>query len=270
MKKLFLKILLFSIFVSCDKKEKDLDLILLNNEVVCVENIDMNVSKINEKDYINNKAYDSLSRNVLNYKLTNNSTNKYFIVLNSNSLEVMESNFILEKLVENRIGTKSGLSFNLYKNNSIIKGRTTLTSGGADYQTETEYYKSPLYKRNVLDSIFIKNAENKKLYKTDYPSVLNRETLENSFVIYPGEIKYFTSIVNLPLRKEGVNWISNINELKPNLASFSLVNIAEYTKNSISENQKKEIEENGYTIFDGIIQSNKIPVKMVNMPEEKE
>ncbi|THD29699.1 MAG: hypothetical protein DI588_18445 [Flavobacterium johnsoniae] len=260
------KIVLFLLFISCTQKKDDLDLVLLNSEVVCIENLDFDVQKINEKDYLNNIEYDSLSRNILNYKLTNNSDKKYFIYLNENKLNVIENDVYLNPHFSNRLGKENGISFNLYKNDSIINGKITLTTGGANYENKLEYYKSPIYRQNYLDSLFIENIKNRKLYKTEHPSILCREILYNTLVIYPGETKYFTSIVNLPLRKDDTNWVSNVNELKPNLASITLVNRAKYTKQYLSENQKKEIEQNEYVIFDGIIQSNKVPIKMLSMP----
>ncbi|WP_320816204.1 hypothetical protein [Flavobacterium sp.] len=273
MKKILFMILTF-LLISCfnnkedlkkdlsNNNEDDLKVVLLTNEVVCIKDI-------NDYDVYHTNLYDSLSKNVLNYKLINNSNKKYFVVLNENFVDVMENMFLSHKIIKNRIdsSTRSGISFNLYRNDSLMNGATTLTTGGG-YETDLEYYKSKRYKEIYMDSVFIDNVTKRKLYRTKYPSLFFRDVLNNSFIIYPGETKYFTSIVNLPLRKDNVNWITDMGETHPNLASFTLVNISKKTESMLSENQIKEIEENGYTIFDGVIESNKVPVKMITMPNK--
>lgn len=249
-----------------NNNEDDLKIVLLTNEVVCVKDIELDDYEIYYGS-LHSSLYDSLSLNILNYKLINNSNKKYFIVLNENFVDVMENDFFLQKMIKNRIGTRNGISFNLYKDDSLMNGRTTLKAYNVN-GTELEYYKSKRYKEIYMDSVFIDNVTKRKLYRTKYPSLFFRDVLDNSFVIHPGETKYFTSIVNLPLRKDNVNWITDMSETIPNLASFTLVNISEKTESMLSENQIKGIKENGYTIFDGVIESNKVPVKMITMPNK--
>ncbi len=255
-------VLVLFLLPSCNKKKNGLEIILLTNEIRCIDLPFKNVFEVNEKEHLKNKIYDSLSKNIINYKIVNNSNKKYFIVLNEESIDLLENHYLDKTGIE-----YNGIFLNLYNNNSILNSQTTLTSGGYSHETELEYYKSSMYRINYIDSLFIVDANKKELYKTKSPSVLHREILENSFVIYPGESKYFTSLVNLPLRKNKIGLLTDVNKTKPNLSSISIVNNAKYTKLKLSENQKREIEENGYTIFDGVIQSNKVPVKMVEMPE---
>lgn len=256
-------VLVLFLLPSCNKKEVGLELTLLTSEIRCVDLTFKNVFEINENKYFKKEIYDSLSKNIINYKVVNNSSKKYLIVLNEDNIDVLESQFLHETGIE-----FNGIFLNLYNNNSILSSKTTLISGSNNYETELEYYKSSLYRINYIDSLFISDVIKKKLYKTNYPSVLNREILENSFIIYPGETKYFTSFVNLPLRKNKIGLLTDVNKTKPNLSSISIVNSAKYTKKKLSENQKREIEENGYEIFDGVIESNKVSVKMVNLLEE--
>lgn len=265
MKNIFCTILVLFLLQSCNKKDDDLELILLTNEIICVDISFSDVFEVNKKGYFNIRIYDTLSKNIVNYKIVNNSSFKYFIVLNEDNIDVLENNYLNKKGIE-----YDGVFLNLYRNDSILKTKTTLISVGSSYETELEYYKSKMYKLNYIDSLFIDNVSERKLYKTKLPSVLHREILENSFVIYPGESKYFTSLVNLPLRKNKIGLLTDINKIKPNLSSISIVNNVKYTNAKLSENQKKEIEENGYTLFDGVIQSNKVPVRMVSMPKIKE
>jgi len=261
MKSILYLVLVLYLLSSCNKKKSGLEIILLTNEIRCVDMPFKNVFDINEKEYFKNGIYDSLSTNIIKYKIINNSTKKYFIVLNEVDIDVLESHYLIKTGIE-----CNGIFLNLYNNNSLLSSQTKLTSGGSSYETEVDYYKSSLYRINYIDSLFIVSANKRKLYKTKFPSVLHREILENSFVIYPGESKYFTSVVNLPLRKNKIGLLTDVTKIKPNLSSISIVNNASYTNEKLSENQKKEIEENNYTLFDGAIQSNKVPVKMASMP----
>lgn len=93
---------------------------------------------------------------------------------------------------------------------------------------------------------------------------------KNSFIIYPNETKFFTTIINLPFRNYKYNyipWYTLIDKNKTYQAGLTLFNVAKETSKYLTPDLKKEIEENGYEIFDGVIQSNKVPVKMVSMPE---
>ncbi len=59
--------------------------------------------------------------------------------------------------------------------------------------------------------------------------------------------------------------INKVSEMTPNYPSLALVNIASDINLRLSENQKQEIEENVYIIFDGVVQSNKVTVRLVKM-----
>lgn len=242
-------------FIACTtKKEKsDIKIDLLNSEVVCVSNV--NKQDFLEVYYVPNKIYDGLSKNVLHYKITNVSDKKYFIMLNENFLGTEERDLYNEalgkkKLIQNSIG------FNLYKNKEILDGSTTKIENmcGNDYE---------FMKLQELDTIIKKFLiKNRLPQKYKLRNIVPLNDSLKSYFLQPGETKYFTSVISLPYRDDQ-KWISNIENKKPNFANISLRNDSVSTNKIISKNVKREIKENGYVLFDGVVFSNKIPVKLI-------
>ena len=255
MKNLFILIFLILAFISCGKNNNDLKIDLLTNEVICVDNI-KNLDFL-ETHYQPNKEYDSLSKNILHYRITNNSDKKYFIMFNENSLGTLERDLYREALGKKNFSPLNSLDFSLYKNDSIVDGSST--------KAEIFCGTSSIFAAKQRDSLidhFLKENKLKDTYvlkRIDFPN----ESLQ-AFVIHPGETKYFTSILNLPYR-DNQKWMSNIDKRKPNQGSISLKNDSTFTKSIITANQKKEIKENGYVLFQGKIYSNRVPVKLISL-----
>lgn len=100
-------------FFSCSEKQKDLKLELLTNQIICVD--DLKSYDYIETRYQPNKKYDSLSKNILRYKLTNNSDKKYFIMFNENSIGTLERDLYHEALGKKNFSPLNSLDFSLYK-----------------------------------------------------------------------------------------------------------------------------------------------------------
>ena len=49
---------------------------------------------------------------------------------------------------------------------------------------------------------------------------------------------------------------------------ISLKHTSEISKKYFTINQRKEIEANGYTIFNGVLNSNKVPIEFVDINEK--
>ena len=255
MKKVLGLILILVIMTSCDKKnDNTLSLTILNNEIICVENLYRD--SIYTRDYYSHKEYDSLSKNILKYKIVNNSKSKIFLPLNPDAVKNIEIN---ESLIESGITRKYDyiLSFNLYSKGGMLSGHSTLTTGGDMLCT------SPHIMRIILDTIYIEKLREKELYSDRKITYGHKFVAQYGIVFYPGETKYFRSIVNLPFRKDE-SWISDLKD-KPTSASITILNSSEVTEKLLSDDMKKEIKENNYEIFDGKLQSNQVPVRLVRL-----
>ena len=207
--------------------------------------------------YKPNAKYDSLSKNILHYKITNISDKKYFIMLNENNLGTVERDLYREALGKKDYAYNS-IGFSMYKKDSILDGSSTRAKNMCGNGFE-------LMKIEELDTIVSKFLRKNRIfrkYKLEYINDID-ESLQGYF-LQPGETKYFTSVINLPYRNSQM-WFSNIDKKKPNLGSLSLKNDSVFTNKRLSQDRKKEIKENGYVLFDGIIYSNKVPVKLIKI-----
>lgn len=256
MNKITLLIFLFLVLISCQKNKHDLKLELLTNEIVCAE--DVKKDDFFEIRYIPNAIYDSLSKNILHYKITNISDKKYFIMLNENQLGTLEHDYYREAIGKKSYSLLNSIDLSLYKNDSVLDGSSTRLENMCGNGFELMRMKDL---DTIVNEFVVKNKILRK-YKIQYINDID-DTLQGYF-LQPGETKYFTSIVNLPYRN-GQQWFSNIDTKKPNQGSLSLRNDSVYTKKRMSKNQKREIEENGYALFDGKIYSNRVPVKLIKI-----
>lgn len=256
MKKMIFLGFSFLVLISCQKNKQDLKLELLTNEIVCVENVKKN--DFYESFYKPNATYDSLSKNLLRYKITNISDKKYFIMLNENNLGTLEPDLYKEALGKKNYINANSVALSLYKNNYILEGSSTKVESMCGNVFESK-------KMEELDTIihkFLRKNRIEKICKVEFIDILD-DSIQGYF-LQPGETKYFTSIVNLPYRKNE-KWFSNIEKKKPNLALLSLQNDSIFTNKRISQDRKREIKENGYTLFNGIIYSNKVPVRLIKI-----
>ncbi|UWY28128.1 hypothetical protein N4T20_20695 [Flavobacterium sp. TR2] len=259
MKKIiYLNIIIFSFF-SCTKKQKDLKIELLTNEIVCVDNL-KSFDYI-ETRYQPNKEYDSLSKNILHYRIINNSDKKYFIMFNENSIGTLERDLYNEAIGKKDLSPLNSLDFSLYKNNSVLDGCSTKIENACGTMVDFEIKRGEFLINKYLEENKLERMY--ALKRVDLPNELLQ-----SFVLHPGEIKYFTSIVNLPYRNDK-KWFSNVGKLKPNEGSISLKNDSIFTKSKITDDQKKEIKENGYVLFNDKIYSNRVPVKLIYLRAKK-
>lgn len=246
---------MFLILFSCEKNKKDLKLELLTNEIVCVENVYMN--DFREVFYKPNAEYDSLSKNILHYKITNISDKKYFIMLNENNLGTVERDLYREALGRKDY-TYNSIGFSMYKKDSILDGSSTR----AENMCVNGFELMKIEELDTIVSKFLRKNQIFRKYQLEYVNDID-ESLQGYF-LQPGETKYFTSVINLPYRNSQM-WFSNIDKKKPNLGSLSLKNDSVYSNKRLSQDRKKEIKENGYVLFDGIIYSNKVPVKLITI-----
>jgi hypothetical protein len=260
--KLILTFFIISNLISCEKNNKKLELTILNDTIKCVKNLDY--FKLYNNNSIYDKLYDSLSTNIIKYKLFNNSNNKYFIVFDDNFFNNYEEMYydVYDTCKNTSINY---VNFSMYSD-YIVKGNHSRESPDNDY-INSKNFEFDYYYRDSIN--FLKH---KKCYNTKNSS-LSRDinyVSTNSFVIYPKETKYFSTIINLPLRDYRFNpltWDTHLIKNKTYQAGIILYNDAKRTRQYLNPDLKKEIKENGYTIFSGVIKSNKVPVKMISLPE---
>lgn len=248
------QILIFVLFIliSCNNQKQtaeNIKLELLNQKVFCSLD-DLNK---NEKSFANNEK----GKNIILFKMTNNSQKDYLLVVNEDQLET----FSIETLNSTSFLKKARMAFVIESSdNSKIENYTI---NGDSFKRVNKDCIS--FDPEINRMIDIKS----KLKELDFPDIVDFEfsnsIRNNSFVLHPNETKYFKVILNLPIYDDELQSYGFLSyykfDSKKNY-SFKLEYISDSktVNNKLPKYKKNEFEENQTEIFDGIIVSNKIPV----------
>ncbi len=110
-----IKIIFISIFVlSCNKKNETVEIEILSNEVKCV-------FTENKDSILNNLEYQKLSFNIVDYKIKNNSNEKYFFCIDDLFFTTSEEAAVDNSdLFYQNYGFNVG--FNIINNDKICSG----------------------------------------------------------------------------------------------------------------------------------------------------
>ena len=258
-------------FISCTSKKqlvnKDISLELLNNEVYYTF-IDSNLLLNNEKKYYEDlKKYNEEERekayNLLTFKIVNNSDKKYLFIVNTEKFWFIGNSNLFKKNLN--IDKK----VSIYNMCMLIDNKENNKN-----EIQTSFRENELLKNDsikIYSKIFEKIT--KKIDNNNYSEFSNKSMdvyggnhYKNSFVIYPGEYKIFKTKLCLPIYEEKDKNL-NLNALiipPQNSYEFSLgiCQKKDFIWNSLLDYQKKEIKDNHFEIFDGVLVSNKVPLKM--------
>lgn len=257
MKKILLVLIIYLFLSGCNQSNNtiDLELTLLNDSVHCLTGLSFDNNDYFQ--YLEQEDYRNKSRNIIKYKLENKSSSKYLIVLNNRDFQVLdERNYLGHPMPQN-----NNISFNIYSKDSV-DGRQYQLGHVYDPRNTFHEFKKHL---DFNDSIFMDDLRKKQHIKYGYSDKWYANINKNYILINPGETKYFTTVINLPLRSpfDNLKWMTIIDSKKEYMAGIALTNNAEEIIKYLNEDTLLEIKENGYRVFDGVIRSNKIPVKLV-------
>lgn len=250
---------LIAMSLSCHEKVDDLELKIISRSVKCVTNFELYHFEQIFPEY--DTFYKQNSRNIISYKIRNNSDKKYLVVLNPDTFEKSWR----EINTEEKLPYTNYLALDMYDGSKRIIGGDIHSFYGKE-DTLKYYYK--LYKRgvNLRKNKILNNSKN--WLDSESTELVNK----NIVIIYPNETKYFSTIVNLPF----ANYVSDANPLIYNLeankdytAGINLYNNSKFTMDYLTKDLKQEVKENGYVVFDGVLKSNQIPVEniLIKTPE---
>lgn len=246
MKRFIYALLICVVCFSFSGKNEDLVLEILNPEILSRGNIlDKNIRDVTRFD---NYIYDSIPVNKINFKLTNTGTKKYVLFINKDfdkaesfSAENLKINIFKEK----ELFHPTALGFAL-----------NLTTKGFEYRKFI----------NELEGDSLRQEFNRNYLKEGISSD-NLEFQKNAdyVVIHPGETRFFMYYKTMPIFLENTDsyYMYKFNSNENYYFQMSLKNNSKELQKRITSNQAKEIQENGYTLFDGIIRSNKVPINFV-------
>ena len=241
---LFLASTLF--FCKSPNKEEDLKMEIINSEIY--SRADINQNNISNMLDFDNFIYDSIPVNKINFKITNIGTKKYVI-------------FIKKELDNVENFGQENIRLDVFKDNELLEPNylqyaIQLTTKGFEYRKDkneivNDALKQELNEKYLKEKISVDNVK------------FQREM--NYMVVHPGETKYLSCYRTLPFFLEQLTsyYMYKFNPQDKYFFKLSLKNDAKSLKKYITINQLKEIEDNGYTLFNGELKSNKVPIKFV-------
>ena len=244
--------ILFYTINSCAQNQ-DLKLEIVNNEILSRENFSFTKDNVGMDEKHSTTPYiinenDSIPVNKINVKITNSGKKPYLLYLTHNFTG---------------FDWKNSLSFEVSNDLNEIQQANELVL--ATETIEAYFFRDYFNKKEQA-------ALKKELFETHYKDTVDIDKIKfnqkfNPIIIHPNESKYITLYQALPFfRFESPAYYMYFLDNKKNYYfQVILKNEAKSNKPFLSENQKKEIEENGYEIFDGVIKSNKVPIKFVKM-----
>lgn len=254
------------IFFNCTSKKSEVKLELLNDEVHYVNLDSLTLNNV-RGDYLENEK--KLAKNIITFKITNNTDKKYLFTINPNNLINFSFNSIGVKSKNELKDNSSGFIYFDLKDN---KGKAIFSKVGSNYKPKMGQEKALMLLKNKN---LIRKVEEKKFNelgnKVDY--IIYNNFIDKSFVLSSGDSKTIKILLYLPIITETNNELDNFFEIlyldKLKKYSFKLLffNDKSVVEGLLQDYQKKELKENGVEIFHGKLVSNEVPVKMVRMAE---
>lgn len=231
MKSLIL-ILLFLVSCSDNKTQnKNVELFILNKELVSLE--------YNDTLYWWNENYKNKSKNIIKFKVKNNSSKTYYFNISGNAYV-------------------KDLSVNLFN-----YGKATITNSNKDtigkglsfgnfHKEEHDLFKGNIFKNEMLNY-------------NHFDPMISYIKNESNFVLYPNETKYFETYINLPIGDDFDKFSLPIDTKEQYYFGMSIFCDASKNKfKNLIESEIRTIKENKYTFYSGyLVSSNRIPVRVI-------
>jgi hypothetical protein len=277
MKNLF--IFLSIIIYSCNDAKKtvssikkpELKLEILNNEMYYAD-IDSTLLLGSEnKSTSDIKSYSIQERkkayNELTFKITNTTNKNYLFALKTNDFLYVNDLESFEKSFSNQDMGFSCTFFSITKPNSKKSGITTVYTNFNPNANKNDSL-SIYFRKHIEIQENISNDVNTHINIPNYQDFNDEPSADHLFVIHSGEYKTFKRKFYLPIfleKDRNSNFLFNALVIPPNEDySFNLAIILkkQFILRTLHDYQKKEIKDNGYEIFDGILVSNSVPLKL--------
>jgi hypothetical protein len=194
---------------------------------------------------------DSLPVNRINFKITN-SGKKAYILYVGKDFDFAETT-----------SEKENIKAVVYKKDSVLQPNNV---GGAVEWTMNAYNSRKFLNEYDADSL------NKEFIKIYLKQKVNNDKIKfrkkyDFIVVHPRETKFFTFYRTFPYFSER-NFLMiggyDLKQTEKYYFQISLKNSAKNLLQNLDENQLKEIKENQYSVFNGTIKSNKIPIKFIH------
>ena len=213
-------------------------------------------------DYEMLKSYTDEERkkakNIITYKIGNNTKKKICFVINNNQMDFNGCNSIdfLKKKEFDSISprwTTFILDNTKFPNQNNILEILSVQNEKVSSDSLDVFSEKYRQIENNMNSVYYKN-------------IGDFDSLESLIFLNPGEYKIFKKTLFLPIHLEkDQNFVLNFAALVINPKykydfSLAIASNREFLKGTLPEYKLKEIKDNGYEIFDGKLLSNKVPL----------
>lgn len=244
---------------SCNKKnmnENYIELKIMNTEVYSLKT-DSIISYSDKMKYHGKENIDS--KTIITFKLKNNTSRNYFFILDENNIESFNNSYYYQ--FDDCNYCKKSKLFSKIETNKKILAKYISFRGDSfqEIDKSTKNFESFEIdkQRHLLKELEVDVNEGDMEFSN---ALINK-----SFILHPNEVKYFRSVLHLPIDKE-VNEYNNFysyyilnNELNYN---FSLIYVSDSLLLSkfLLKYKLEEIKQNNAEIYNGTLISNSIPV----------
>lgn len=237
-----ISILLFLTIVSCSTDKKVVTLRIENEQIYFVDS----TNTVMNYNY-NSSESRSKSENIITYVISNETDKKLLFIIDKKIYPSVEKEL-----------TISGSAYFVIKDKVGETKKYNMPLVNFDREVNSNKIYSDSIKNNYYNKI---GVENKNI---DYVANL----FENSIIIGPGERKTFKAIVNFPIiseinSKQGINplYYSGLKDAE-NFQIYYSCN-AKALMSCLPKYVRNELNNNEAEIFEGIIESNEVPLKLV-------
>jgi hypothetical protein len=238
----------FAIFLaSCSSKVDEVSLELVNNELTYNFNLDSLTYFAHESDQQRNQ-----STNVVKFRLTNSTKKKYLFLIR-----------------DKRLNEIAGIKINIYDGDTLLNANEPLITPATEESERERIYAYVDYEFYLQD----REVQDREKLVGRRSNELPLKYMFQSVTVHPGETQTITTLLSLPFLKKNrlLNFIGPIYySLKPDVKyTFSITYQidAKTLKRELTTEQLKELEENEIEIFEGKLETEKIPI--VNLFKSK-
>ena len=247
MKKTIIFLLFIIVSCSSNQQKDDLELTILNKELkaYCTDNYCTKKAMYSKNNY---EKYFEKSKNILRFKIVNNSKDNYLI-----STYCINQYCSGEKTFPNK-------RFGLDLHNLQIMDEVSTEVVTVGYTFVDIIQELPSF----IDSLYVKNYNKNGYY--DEKWIKKNIYLSEKFIKIPsGKTAFFETHVNIPYNKPSLGSLQSVKLSKNNKYSVSMVFDIDSIdiRGYLTWSQRKNLEENDYQIYHGKLGSNNIPLVFV-------
>lgn len=238
--RVIISLVLAALLASCSSKVDEVSLELITTELKS----NFHLETMFRFTYDNDQQREE-STNVVKFRLANNTEKKYLFLIR-----------------DKRLNEIAGIKINIYDGDTLLNANEPLITPATDESERERIYAYVDYEFYLQD----REVQDREKLVGRRSNELSLKYMFQSVTLHPGETQTITTLLSLPFLKEN-KLLSFIDPLYYELKSgkkytFSITYQidAKALKKELSPEQLKELEENEVEIFEGKLETERIPI----------